>query len=240
MELNMKNLSASLWLRVLISFECIFLLSGCNKIIDWGKSNFAQAPVYAQDFVKAAQTYLRSTLVYSQFTTVANFDAIFLTDQMRMLYIDYHKKCHGLSAEQESLMRTRMLNENKYFISFYVIAAQKEHLYNSRKALFTGTYQKQTDVLGSKYASWAISMIVDKKEYIPESIRIVDLPMEYRNFFGDRLSQFNSTYLVRFAVKDPQGDPIFESFKKYKVLLKFTSSDYQVDLIWKNMMYSKG
>jgi hypothetical protein len=225
-------------LQVLILPFGLIFLTGCNKIINWGQQNFEQAKVYSQKFISAGRAYVRSTIVYSQFTTVATFDAIFLTDEMRMIYVDYHKQCHGLSEEQESLMRQRMINENKYFISFYVIAAQKEHLYETDKSLFNGIYQKQTEILGSKDASWNASMIVGNKEYLPESIRVVELPMEYRNCFGHRVNQFSTTYLVRFAVANPQDRLILQPGKKHNVALKFTSPLYQVDLKWRHILYS--
>lgn len=170
----------------------------------------------------------------------ATFDAIFLTDQMRMLYVDFHKQFHGLTLEQESIMRQRLINENKYFVSFYVIGSQKEHLYDSGKALFTGVCQKYTEFLGTKDSSWNISLIVGDKKYYPESVRAIDLPMEYRACFGIKWNQFNNAYLVRFAVQDPTNRPIFEPFKKYNVTLKITSPLFESDaMVWKNIVYTK-
>ncbi len=236
----MKIRSVHQCLKMIILIQAIFFLTGCNKLIEWGEKNFAQTKRYSQEFEKAAQSFLRSTFVYTEFTTAATFDAIFLTDQMRMLYADYHKQFHDLNAEQTSLLKQRLINENKYFVSFYLIGNQKEHLYDSGKALFTGVYKKFPDFLGSKDAAWSISMMVGNKTYIPESVRIVDLPMEYRNCFGIRLNQFNSTYLVRFAAQDAHGKPIFDPFKKYTVTLRLKSSIFDSDaLVWKNIVYSK-
>ena len=236
----MKNLPVSVWLKILISIECIFLFSGCNKIIDWGKKNFAQTQPYANDFVRAAQPYLRSSIVYYEFTTEATFHAIFLTDQMRMIFVDYHKQCYGLNPEQELMTRKRMINENKYFVSFYVIGEQKEHIYDTGRSLFNGNYQKQTELLGSKDATWNVTMRVGNKEYAAESIRVVELPMEFRNFFGKNLDQFCSTYLVRFPIQDAHERLIFEPSKKYNVTLHFVSPIYQTDMTWKSIVYSKG
>lgn len=222
-----------------ITIISLLMISGCNKIINWGKQNFAQAPVYSEPFVREAQNYVKSALVYSQFSTVAMFDAIFLTDQMRMIYLDHHTKASSLTDQQKAIAKTRLLNENKYFISFYVIAYQKEHLYSSTKDLFTGSYQKQSDIFGNKDASWNISMIVNDRVYIPESVKIVDLPFEFREFFGRRLSQFHTTYLVRFAAQDQKGHTILEPLKKYKITLQFKSVMYESELIWRNMVYQK-
>ena len=237
----MKMFRVRQWLKMALPLECMLFLSGCNKVVNWGKSNFAQTKRYSEDFTKASQAFIRSTFVYSQFTMAATFDAIFLTDQMRMLFVDYHKRFHGLNSEQEATLRQRLLNENKYFISFYVIGFQKEHLYDSGKALFTGVYQKFSDFLGTKDSSWNISMLVGDKKYYPESVRAVDLPMEYRSCFGIKLNQFNTTYLVRFAVQDPASKPIFEPFKKYNVKLCITSPLFESDAMeWHNIVYTKG
>ncbi len=236
----MKIRSVHQWFKIVFLFKIMFFLSGCNKLVEWGEQNFAQTKRYSQEFEKVAQSFLRSTFVYTQFTTAATFDAIFLTDQMRMLFVDYHKQFHGLTSEQESIMRQRLLNENKYFVSFYLIGFQKDHLYDSGKALFTGVYKKYPDFLGSKDAAWNVSMVVGNKTYIPESVRMVDLPMEYRNFFGVRLNQFNSTYLVRFAAQDAQGKQIFDPFKKYTVTLRIKSPIFDSNaMTWKNILYSK-
>lgn len=240
MELGMKIRSVHQWFNIVILFECMFFLSGCNKLIEWGEQNFAQTKRYSQEFEKASQTFLRSTFVYTEFTMAATFDAIFLTDQMRLLYADYHTKFHDLDTHQTSILKQRLLNENKYFVSFYLIGNQKEHLYDSGKALFTGVYKKFPDFLGSKDAAWSVSMVVGNKTYVPESVRIIDLPMEYRNCFGIRMNQFNSTYLVRFAAQDGQGKQIFDPFKKYTVTLRIKSPIFDSDaMVWKNIVYSK-
>lgn len=239
MEFGMKIFKAYKLLSVLFFFQCIVLLTGCNKIIDWGKANFKQAAKYGQDFVKRAKPYLRSTIVYKQFTTIARFDTLFLTDQVRTLYVDYHKVSHGLAAEQESVMRKRLMHENKLYVSFYVVASQKEHSYATNKALFTGSYQKESDILGSKDASFNVYMKVGSAQYYPESIKVVDLPLEYKNIFSDVLDQFSTVYLVRFAMQNSQGHAIFEPMKKYNVALKFTSAVYQVESVWNNLIYTR-
>lgn len=226
-------------LSICFLVQCIVFLSGCNKIIDWGKSNFRQATRYSQNFISAAQHYIRSLIMYNEFTTIATFDAIFLTDHMRMLYVDYHNKCHGMTSEQEDSMRKRLINENKYYISFYVIGTQKEHIYNTNKALFTGEYLKQPEILGLKDCAWNVRMLVNGKEYMPESIRVIDLPIEFNNFFGHRISQFTTAYIVRFPINNSAGKPVIESHKKYNVVLRFTSRDYEDDMEWKNVVYSK-
>ncbi|MCX5924229.1 MAG: hypothetical protein NTZ68_02310 [Candidatus Dependentiae bacterium] len=235
----MKRLKLQSLVHVSVLIQCIVLLSGCNKIIDWGKNNFKQAKKHSQDIVQEAQQYFCSTIAYHKFATIAEFDVLFLTDHVRMLYVDYHKKYHGVTQEQESLMRQRVLNENRYFISFYVAGTQPENLYESNRSLYTGEYQKLNDLLGDKDATWNIRLKIGDKTYLPDSVRRADLPVEYRHFFGDRYSQFKSVYLVRFEALNANGRPILPLNQKHTLSLIFSSSAYQTEVEWKNCLYSK-
>ncbi len=235
----MKRLTVQSLIRISVLTVCIVLLSGCNKIINWGRNNFKQALKHSQDIVENVQPYFRSTIAYHKFTTIAEFDVLFLTDYVRMLFVDYHKKCCGMTAEQETLMRQRMLNENRYFISFYVAGTQPENYYESNKSLFTGEYQKLNDILGEKDATWHIRLKIGAHEYLPDSIRRVDLPIEYRHFFANRYSQFKTVYLVRFEAVTPSGRPILPLGQKNTLSLIFTSSTAQTCVEWKHVLYSK-
>jgi len=217
---------------------CLMVLN-CCKIVNWGKENFRQTSQYSQKFIHSAKTFIRSIKVYDQFSTAATFDVMLLSDSMRQLYVDYFKKSHGLSDDQEEIKRQHQKNENKYFISFYVVATQKERLYTTNKALFSGEYQiASDDILGQKDSEWSVRMIVGGREYYPESIQSVELPIEYRQLFGFAFNQFSTVYLVRFSTKDKKNEPILEFNKKSSIILRFSSSLYQTDISWKNILYN--
>ncbi len=235
----MKLLKLHVGIRAVVFIQCIVLVSGCNKIIDWGQQNFKQATKHSQDLVQLVQPYFRSTIAYNQFATVAEFNVLFLTDKVRTLYVDYHKRYHGLTPEQESLMLQRVLNENKYFISFYVVGSQPDNFYESNKSLFTGEYQKLTSLLGDKEATWNVRLKIGNKEYLPDSVKVAELPVEYRHFFGDRFSQFKSVYIVRFDAKDAQGRPLFPLRELHTFSLRFLSSFCHTEVEWKQCLYSK-
>lgn len=218
---------------------CIFFLSGCNKLIDWGKNNFKQATPHSKDIVQLVAPYVKSTIAYQQFSTLANFDVMFLTDYVRLLYVDYYKRSRGLSREQESLMRQRMLNENQYYISFYVAAAQPENHYESNKSLFSGEYQKLPEILGEKDASWSVKLRVGGKDHPADIVKVVDLPTEYKHFFGNAYSQFKKIYLVRFNARTDSGNCILSPNTKHNISLIFTSSIHETDVQWKHCLYSK-
>jgi len=235
----MKKLKSSILVRLFLLIQCIILLSGCNKIIHWAEHNFKQADQHSQKIVDAVKPYIQTTIAYNQFATVANFDVLFLTDKVRMLYVDYYKAYHGLTKEEESLMVQRVLNENKYFISFYVVGAQAPNHYESNKSLFTGEYQKQTALLGDKESTWHLRLKIGFKEYLPDSIRVVDLPVEYQHFFGTSYSQFKSVYLVRFDARDMMGNVLLKSNERYLLSLDFYSSLFKTNVEWKQCLYSK-
>jgi len=234
MKRLLEKIKGPIWLAV-IGFAA---LTGFTTIIDWGKENFKQAVCHGQDFIKTSQAYIRNVKVYSQFTIVATFDVMILTDEMRMLYVDYYKKDHAMSRDQEAILRQRQLNENRYFISMYVVGTQKEHTYLTNKSLFTGEYQKAPEMLKGGDAMWSVGMIVGGRQYAPESVRIVELPVEYRQCFGTDLSQFSTVYLVRFAAVDGQRNYIFSADRTpSSVVVRFSSPLYQADAVWKNLAY---
>lgn len=233
MKRLLEKIKSPIWL-VPLSF---IALSGFTKIVDWGKENFKQASRHGQQFVKSAQPFIKNLKVYNQFTVVATFDVMLLSDPMRMLYVDYFKKDHAMSRDQEAMLRQRQLNENRYFISMYVVGTQKEHAYLTNKSLFTGEYQKATDMLKGTDAMWNVSMVVGGRQYAPESIRIVELPVEYRQCFGSDFSQFSTSYLVRFAAVDGQGNYIFSPNRQSSVVVRFSSPLYQADATWKPLQF---
>jgi len=223
-------------ISILVCIQFILFATGC-KVIDWGKDNFKQTERYDKEFVKHIQPFLRTTFVYDQLATIADFDAMFLTDSARMLYVDYFKQKHVLSEEKESVMRQRLINENKYYISFYILGSQVENLYPANRSLFTGEYYKQQALLGEKDAEWQVRLKVDGQEYVPDSIRVVELPTEWQHFFGTRYSQFKSVYLVKFDAVDTYDREILAS-GKHTVGLQFISARYKANLEWKDIVYS--
>lgn len=231
-----RIMSLSKYLRFLISIQCIVFVSGC-KVIEWGKQNFKQSDRYEINLLKRVQPYVKSTFVYSSLATIADFDAMMLTDDVRMTYVDYYGKKHLMSDEKESVMRQRLLNENKYYISFYVLGSQAENLYPTHRSLFTGEFYKMQNLLGDKDAEWQIRMKVKDQLYAPDSIRVIDMPTEYQHFFGNRFSQFKSVYLVKFDAMDAYDREILPE-GKHDVELIFTSARYEAKLDWKDVIYT--
>lgn len=225
------------YISVIFFIQCIVFIAGC-KVVEWGKENFQQAERYDKTMTKHMKPFLRSAIVYEQLATMADFDAIFLTDAARMVYVDYYTQRHLISKEKDSVMRQRLLNENKYYISFYIVGSQAEYLYPNDRSLFTGEHYKQQALLGEKDAEWQVRLRVKDQEYAPDSIRVVELPIEYQHFFGSRYSQFKSVYLVKFDALDSYDHEIL-SGGRHAVSLHFVSARYKAKLEWKDVIYTE-
>lgn len=205
-----------------------------NRILAWAEENFRQAEQHQHDYIKRAKEFIRNLKVYDMLSLKASFDVMLLTDQARMLFVDYHGKNQGLTFEEMQILSQRQINENKYFISAYVIAWHDEYSFPNSKALFTGAYQKTPNILKGDDALWNVSLIVGGRKYLPETIKIVEMPLEYQKMFGPSCNQFATTYLVRFAAKDKFNNYIFTD-QKSSPILRFSSPTYKIDAIWKNI-----
>lgn len=225
------------YICVLFFIQFIAFTSGCNKIVEWGKENFKQTERYNDGIVKHMVPYIRSAIVYNQLETIADFTAMFLTDSARMLYVDYYINKHTITKEKEAIIRQRLLNENKYYVSFYVVCSQSEHSYPDNMSLFTGRYYKNATMLGEKDSEWEVSLHVDGKDFVPDSIRVVELPIEYQHFLGAHYSQFKSIYLVKFDALDDQDHEILTS-GSHAITLKFSSARYKTELHWDDVTYT--
>lgn len=205
-----------------------------NRIVAWATENFKQAEQHDHDYVKRGKKFIRNLKVYNNLSIIATFDVMLLTDEARMLFVDYHGKIQGLSFDEIQTLYNRQINENKYFVSAYVIAWHNEFTYETSKSLFTGEYHKNSSILKGDDALWNVSLILGGRRYLPETIKVVEMPVEYQKLFGSCCNQFATTYLVRFAAKDKYNNYIFTD-QKVSPILRFSSPTYKVDAIWKNI-----
>lgn len=222
--------------RLFVVLTSLFMLTGYNTIYEWGKENFKQASRHDENFVKKAKSFIRSVNVYNGFTVEAHFHTMLLTDEARNLYIDYHAKNRGLNIEQVKTLKARQANENKNFISMYVVAWKRDRDFVTSKSLFTGEGLKTGNILKGEDALWNVSLVVGGKRYLPEAVKVVDMPIEYQMFFGENLNIYNTTYLVRFSAKDHEGNYIFPQ-DKTTAIIDFCSPRYRVQTVYKGINF---
>jgi hypothetical protein len=223
------------YVTLVFLMPCLLFLSSCT-VMQWSSKTFRQAQVVSSHFSQSIEPFIQSNVIYNEFASIAEFSALFLTDQARMIYADYFFNRNFKSQEEQDFARERLLTENDYYVTFYVIGYQPATIYPTERALFFGEYQVQGPLLGSPDAKWKITMLVDGKEYAPCDVRSTALPVEYQYFFGRRWSQFKTAYKVRFDYRDELGQEILPA-GPHHVVLKFSSVIYDAQLEWLDMTY---
>jgi hypothetical protein len=204
-------MKALLHIRVLYSIALLVLLPSCGRIIDWGKRNFIQAPSLNAD-ISQAQNYIRSITMYDQLTTCARFDALWLSDDVRMNYANLHALKFGKTEEQKKSFLRRQLEENNHFITFYVLS-QYEH------------------TLGDVGSDWTLFLTIDDKNYAPIEVKAIELAPEYMYIFGKRYNRFKVPYSVKFDAKDI-NDQFLITDETQKITLHCRSLKAEVIFIW--------
>ena len=192
-------------------FMIALLLPGCGRLIDWGKSRFYQGNSITFDHT-AIDNYTRWATIYDQFTTVAFFDALWLSDPVRTVYARENSFREGKSAEHYKAFMRRQLEENNYFITFYVLAS--------------------ADIpLGDPSSAWKILLKVYDMVLYPAECKAIDLPSDYKVLLKKRITLFKDSYIVTFHAKTNEDKPIITPETR-SLELHFRSSDKEVILGW--------
>lgn len=187
-------------------------LPGCGcRVIDWAEDVFYQGTKLEQS-AAAAQAYLKSIVVYDEFTTQAMFDALWLSDAVRTYYVDLCALKYGKSDEQREQNLRRQLAENEHFIMFYVLS-----LYDFP--------------LKEKEAMWSLFLEINGNFYAPVELKSVDLTPEYKKIFGKSFSRFKVPYLVKFNALDIDNKPLITQETSH-IALHFRSNEKETMLAW--------
>lgn len=196
-----------------MSFFCLILgLSGCSlRVVDWAQQCYTPAKEY-QGINKDARAYVRSIAIYDEIATAGMFDALWLSDSVRAAYTDHYGARRGKNAEFKHTFLRRQIEENKHFISFYVLSSFDNKLHDAK-------------------AQWMVYLVVDGVAVQPLEAKTVDLEPEYQAIFGDQYTRFKEAYLVKFDAKDADERPILTQNSKV-VELVFRSLDKETSLRW--------
>ncbi len=194
---------------------CMAMLSGCIKYYDLVESEFPQAEK-EPDYRDVAHAYKRSKTVYEEFETKAGFDALWLSDDVRTSYVQMYAKKRGLAADGREELLKRQLEENKHWISFYVLADIRE---------------RGAGTLGDSATAWTMFASVDQQNIPAESVKECDLDPEYQLLFGASGVNFKTCYLVKFAIESAVSVKLGQqSFKK--IALTMSSPKRKAVLQW--------
>lgn len=195
--------------KVLLFFVCC--LCNCGKLVKWGESNFYQGEELPTE-QPVVQQYIRSVTIYDQFTTRAIFDVLWLSDEVRNAYTDLYAIKYGKNDEQKKVFLRRQLEENKHFITFYVLSLYEVPL-------------------GDANAEWSLFLNINDENYLPIEVKSIDLMPEYIEFFGKKFTRFKVAYQVKFDALDIEDNLLFspdvDQFSLY-----FRSVDKGTQLVW--------
>ena len=204
-------MKALIQIHALYTITLLLLLPSCGRIIDWGERNFIQAPSLDADIAQA-QKYIRSVTMYDQLTTRARFDALWLSDSVRINYANLHALKFGKTEEQKKIFLRRQLEENNHFITFYVLS----------------TYEYPLGDVGSE---WTLFLHIDDKNYAPIEIKAVELAPEYMYIFGKTYNRFKVPYSVKFDAKDI-NDQFLITPETKNITLYCRSLKAEVTFVW--------
>ncbi|MFH1831574.1 MAG: hypothetical protein ABH827_02110 [bacterium] len=197
----------------------VLFLTSCVPYYKLAKTEFPQG-VDHKDSRDVTRNYVRTGKAFDQFTTQAIFDALWLSNDTRMAYIKAYSKRRGKEpAKQEALLK-RQLEENKHWISFYVLS-------DIRDITHTALHEPNS------YWTMYLEVECNKKVITlePMSIKEIEVEPEFQEFFGkSRFNLFKNSYLVRFPVQDIDGKVYFAEGSK--LTLVFSSPGKDIRLEW--------
>ncbi len=190
----------------------VLLLSGCGAVLDWGQKSFIQNEPLKTDRELVAK-YIRSEVIYDQFNTQGKFVALWLNDEVRTEYAKLHGRARGSTPEQEAILVKRQLEEGKHFISFYVLSL--------------------ADItLGESDSEWHVFLkINDTMVIVPTDVKQVELPNEYKFYFGKHYSRFKVPYRVLFDAKDLEDRCLIDATTQ-TLRLVMRSIDREMSMVW--------
>jgi hypothetical protein len=200
---------------------CLLLcvLPGCRRVVEWGKKCFYQGESIPFDKPLMKRS-IKSFAAYDEFDTVARFDALWLSNEVRTEYARLHAYTYGKSdAFYQALLR-RQLEENKHFITFYVLS------------LFDAP-------LGDSESEWSLFLQVNGTNIAPSEIKVIELLPEYKTFLGTRCSKFRVPYRVMFDAKDIEDQAVLSQDTK-EIELIFRSTNRELTLRWDYAMPDAG
>lgn len=181
--------------KVVLIFSLLLcsLVPGCKRYIEWGERSFYQGEQWEHELTHA-RNYIRSVKMYDQLSTLGIFDVMWLSDDVRTVYADLESSRRGKTNERKEVFLRRQLEENDYFISFYLLSAP------AKKSGFAHAGEQ---------GYWSLFLTLGDEVYYPSEIKKVDLAPEYELMFGKRANRFKTAYLVKFNARSLDDEDIF-------------------------------
>jgi hypothetical protein len=172
-------------MKAFVVGSIVMLSTGCVPYHKLLKSEFPQGERVNKknNFIS---NYLQETRVYEEFSSVIEINALWFSNEVRREYTQRYCDRRGKDNSFKNAMLRRELEENKHWITFYVLVA---------------TSHSELSALSDVDPYWTLSLALPTGEKLsPELIKEVDLNPEVRSFFGDKYNPFKRAFLVRFPL----------------------------------------
>lgn len=189
--------------------------SGCTRYIDWAATIVDQGDTM-EACITLARPYIKAARVYDQFTTLALFDALWLHEDVVDAYACAHAAKYGFNDEQYHKFLDKQIEEHEPYISFYLLAT---------------IYGPSGIMLTDPNPMWVVQLKIGNNLYNPAKIRLVELPHEYRYFFGRRWNIFKKPYLIQFDSYDKNNNPVIWPMTQ-EVELVFRRVGHETSMLW--------
>lgn len=206
----MKHIVSTILLLILLS-----TFSGCYRYINWAICIFDQGEKI-DTCVSFANPYIKSVRIYDQFTTLAIFDALWLHEEVVQAFVCAHAEKYGFTHQQYQDFLEQHYQENEPYISFYLLST----IYGNNRVLLT-----DDDPM------WVVQLRIGNTLYKPAKIKLVELPHEYRYFFGKRYTVFKKQYLIQFDAFDKNDHALVGPMARELELI-FRRVGYETGMIW--------
>jgi hypothetical protein len=179
----MKRIAKSL----VLCLGMLVLFPGCSRYVCWFEDVFNRGK-RQKTYDCLTERYIRSVRVYDQFDTLGIFDALWLHDEVREAYVSAYASTRCLDDMTIQRMLHNEFEQNRYTISFYVLATTRHDL-----------------LLTDDSSEWHVQLIVDGECVSPIDIKFVSLSPEYIRFFGPWFNKFKQHYIITFDAAAPDG-----------------------------------
>lgn len=204
--------------RATIFFLCAlsaFVVPGCVKYHKIMKSEVPQGQDRPEHH-EVTQAYLRSCAFYDQFKTLAFFDVLWLSDQLKTTYVNMVSSRQGKDAQAREALLRRQLEENMHWMSFLVLADIRDNVHIA---------------LSEKDSSWSMFLqMADGEKVQSVSVKEIELDPEYQLMFGSRFNLFKKAYLVKFPAKPLEGAMYLDRGNEFKMTIKSTKK--MESIVW--------
>ncbi len=194
-------------------FGILFIFPGCIKYYKLSNMEFHQGKNHPEDRDALDGTKKR-VAIYDEFRTKAIFDVLYLSDAVRMAYLDINSEKKGYDLNTKNNLKSKELEQNKFWTTFYILADIRD---------------KKKTSLTDKNSDWSFYLLLDDLTRVqPISIKEIEVEPEYQYLFGSRFNLFQRYYEVKFPAKDLSGNYYINIKESFDLVLSSASKETHV------------